>query len=364
MIRSMYIHVPFCADICAYCDFTRVKIHPILVEKYLLTLKNEINAVDPHIMDTLYIGGGTPSSLSMDELESLFSLLTEYHDASTEFTIEVNPESMDLKKAQLMAKSGINRVSMGVQTFNTEELRLLNRKHTTQDIKDAIACLHTVGISNISIDLIYGLPTQTLVSWEDSLQQALMLGITHISLYSLTIEEKSEFGRSGIHPIDPDLEEEMYFKAVEMLGHAGFNRYEISSFTKDFPSRHNLAYWHYDDFYGLGPGATQMTDHTRILKTSNLDDYAKGKTITEETRLTREDEQFEYIMMGLRLSEGIDLDRFAHQFKVRAEDLFPSAIQMNVEKKRLELISGRLRCTDVGLALLNDVLVSFLPDTP
>jgi oxygen-independent coproporphyrinogen III oxidase len=364
MINSMYIHVPFCRDICAYCDFTRVKIHPILVEKYLATLKKEIDAIQPHIMDTLYIGGGTPTSLTMDELESLLSFLEGYHDASTEFTMEANPESMDLEKAQLIAMYGVNRVSMGVQTFNQEELNLLNRKHDNQDIKDAVACLHTVGISNISIDLIYGLPTQTLASWEETLKQALMMGVSHISLYSLTIEENSQFGRSGIRQADPDLEADMYFKAVEVLSKAGFHRYEISSFTRDKPSRHNLAYWHYDEFYGLGPGATQMIDHIRTLKTTNLDDYAKGKTMLEETKLTKDDECFEFMMMGLRLSEGIDLERFALRFGIRAETMFRGPIEDNIAKKRLELSSGRLCCTDIGLALLNDVLVSFLPDTP
>jgi len=364
MINSMYIHVPFCRDICAYCDFTRVKIHPILVEKYLTTLYTEITAVKPHIMDTLYIGGGTPTSLSMDELASLLSFLQNYHDLSTEFSMEANPESIDLEKAQLIAKFGVNRVSMGVQTFDPAELTLLNRSHTVDDIMLAIACLRTAGIANISIDLIYGLPKQTLSSWEATLNQAVNLGIEHISLYSLTIEENSEFGRMGIHPADPDLEADMYFKAVEVLAQAGFNRYEISSFTRDKPSRHNLAYWHYDEFYGLGPGATQMVDHIRTLKTTNLDDYAKGKTIAEEILLSEDDERFEFVMMGLRLREGIDLERFAKRFGVRAEDIFNQPIEENIIKKRLELVSDRLRCTDLGLALLNDVLVSFLPDTP
>lgn len=364
MIDSMYIHVPFCRDICAYCDFTRVKIHPLLVEKYLTTLQKEISAIQPRILSTLYIGGGTPTSLSMDDLESLLRFLDGYHDSLSEFTMEANPESVDLKKAELIAKFGVNRVSMGVQTFNQDELSLLNRSHTVEDIKLAIACLRTAGIANISIDLIYGLPNQTLETWEATLKQAAALDIQHISLYSLTIEENSEFGRKGIQQADPDLEADMYFKAVEILAQAGFNRYEISSFTRDKPSRHNLAYWHYDEFYGIGPGATQMVNHLRTLRTTNLDDYAKGKTVAEEIPLSVADERFEFVMMGLRLSEGIDLERFAKRFGVRAEDSFKQAIEENIIKKRLELTPGRLRCTDLGLALLNDVLVSFLPDTP
>jgi oxygen-independent coproporphyrinogen-3 oxidase len=364
MIDSLYIHVPFCRDICAYCDFTRVKYHPILVEKYLITLRKEIASLPKHIMKTLYLGGGTPSALELNELMDLLMLLDGWHDSSTEFTIEANPESLTSGKAKLFADAGINRVSMGVQTFNPAELTLLNRNHTMQDIQNAIMYLRDKGIDNISIDLIYGLPGQTIASWEETLNQVLLLDIPHISLYSLTIEENALFGRQGIQAADSELEEEMYFKAVEVLGNAGFKRYEISSFTRNHPSRHNLAYWHYDDFYGLGPGATQMVDHKRTLKTSNLDDYAKGKIIKEETMLSFSDERFECVMMGLRLSEGIDLDGFERRFHIKVEECFGDAIATNIKKRRLELTFGRLRCTEDGLALLNDVLLSFLPDTP
>jgi oxygen-independent coproporphyrinogen III oxidase len=257
MIESLYLHVPFCQDICAYCDFTRVKIHPILVEKYLLTLFDEIKAIPKHPMKTLYLGGGTPSALAMEELEALLAALEGYHDSSSEFTMEANPDSLTADKVELMVRYGVNRVSMGVQTFDAQELALLNRTHTAQDIENAISLLHRHGIHNLSIDLIYGLPRQTLESWEATLRHAVSLEISHISLYSLTIEEHSEFGRKGMKQCDGDLEAAMYFKAVEVLAEYGFNRYEISSFTKDAPSRHNLAYWHYDEFYGLGPGATQ-----------------------------------------------------------------------------------------------------------
>lgn len=362
MIQSMYIHVPFCEDICGYCDFTRVKIHPILVERYLLTLYEEIKEIPPRIMNTLYIGGGTPTSLSVDELSSLLSFLNGYHDASTEFTVEANPESIDDEKAALMASFGVNRVSMGVQTFDSDELSLLNRTHTPTDIQNAISTLHRHGITNISIDLIYGLPTQTLESWRQTLHTALNQNITHISLYSLTIEEHSEFGRKGVQAADPDLEAAMYFEAVKILEKSGLNRYEISSFTKDKPSRHNLAYWHYDDFYGLGPGATQMTNHTRILKTTNLENYANRNVIQESIPLSVEDERFEFVMMGLRLTEGIQLDRFKQRFGVALTEVFAQAIETNIKRRNVEIVDGYLRTTQEGMALLNDVLVEFVPE--
>jgi len=362
MIQSMYIHVPFCEDICGYCDFTRVKIHPILVERYLLTLYEEIKEIPPQIMNTLYIGGGTPTSLSVDELSSLLSFLNGYHDASTEFTVEANPESIDDEKAALMASFGVNRVSMGVQTFNQNELSLLNRTHTPEDIQNAISTLHRHDVTNISIDLIYGLPTQTLESWRQTLHTALSQNITHISLYSLTIEEHSEFGRKGIQPADPDLEAAMYFEAVKILEASGFHRYEISSFTKDKPSRHNLAYWHYDDFHGLGPGATQMTNHTRILKSTNPPHYANRKLILETNPLSVEDERFEFVMMGLRLTEGIKLEHFKQRFGIDLTEVFAQAIATNIERHNLEIVDGHLRTTFEGMALLNDVLVEFVPE--
>ena len=361
MIQSMYIHVPFCEDICGYCDFTRVKIHPILVERYLFTLYAEIKEIPPRIMNTLYIGGGTPTSLSVDELSSLLSFLNGYHDASTEFTVEANPESIDDEKAALMASFGVNRVSMGVQTFDPDELRLLNRTHTPTDIQTAISTLRRHGITNISIDLIYGLPTQTLESWQRTLHTALNQSITHISLYSLTIEEHSEFGRKGVQAADPDLEAAMYFEAVKILEYAGFHRYEISSFTQDKPSRHNLAYWRYDDFYGLGPGATEMTNHRRILKTTNLEDYAHRNVIQESILLSVEDERFEFVMMGLRLTEGIQLDRFKQRFGADLTEVFAQAIETNIKRRNVEIVDGYLRTTHEGMALLNDVLVEFVP---
>jgi len=361
MVQALYVHVPFCDEICSYCDFTRVKTHPLLIERYLFSLAQELNELPNHAMRTVYIGGGTPSALTDDELETLFVLLAPFTQHVEEYTIEVNPESLTEAKTVLMKQYGINRVSMGVQTFNQEELKQLNRRHSVDDIKNSIDLLNRFGITNVSIDLIYGLPSQTLESFVASLNEAVRLPITHLSLYSLTIEENSTFGRMDLQPIDPETEEDMYFKAVEILVQHGFHHYEISAFSKGHPSKHNLVYWHYEEFYGVGPGASAMVDHRRRINTTNLQNYAEGKRSGEVEMLSNEDEMFEFFMMGLRLTEGIELSRFKDRFQLELMDIYGTQITEAIQKKQLELSSNRLTTTEKGAALLNDVLITFLP---
>lgn len=361
MVQALYVHIPFCDEICSYCDFTRVKTHPLLIERYLFSLAQELNELPNHAMRTVYIGGGTPSALTDDELETLFVLLAPFTQHVEEYTIEVNPESLTETKTMLMKHYGINRVSMGVQTFNQEELKQLNRRHSVEDIKNSIDLLNRFGITNVSIDLIYGLPSQTLESFVASLNEAVRLPITHLSLYSLTIEENSAFGRLDLQPIDPETEEDMYFKAVEILVQHGFHHYEISAFSKGHPSQHNLVYWHYEEFYGVGPGASAMVDHQLRINTTNLQNYAEGKRSGEVETLSNEDEMFEFVMMGLRLAEGIELSRFKDRFQFELMDIYGTQITEAIQKKQLELSSNRLTTTEKGAALLNDVLITFLP---
>ncbi len=361
MVQALYVHVPFCDEICSYCDFTRVKSHPVLIERYLFALSQELGELPNHAMRTVYIGGGTPSALSIEQLETLLELLTPFTQGVEEYSIEVNPESLTEEKVILMTRYGINRVSMGVQTFNQLELKQLNRRHTIEDIKSSIVLLNDYGITNISIDLIYGLPSQTLASFVASLSEAVRLPITHLSLYSLIIEKNSAFGRMNLEPIDSELEEDMYFSAVELLKQHGFDHYEISAFSKGHPSKHNLVYWHYEEFYGVGPGASAMVDHVRSTNTANLQKYAQGDRIGEVEKLSNEDEMFEFVMMGLRLTEGIELNRFKDRFKYDITDIFGTQIGEAIQKKQLVLSSNRLFTTENGAALLNDLLITFLP---
>jgi len=358
--KALYVHVPFCDVICAYCDFTRVKTHPKLIEDYLYALAQEIKLYPDIQYETIYLGGGTPSALNIDQLTTLFEILKDHSNKVKEYTIEVNPESLSIEKAELMVSYGVNRVSFGVQSFNQDELVFMHRAHTIQMIRDGITILRNAGINNISIDLIYALPNQTLDKWEYNLNQALTLDIDHISLYALTIEENAEFGRMKIKPIESEIEEQMYFTAIEFLAQHGFNRYEISNFTRTKPSMHNLHYWSYDDYIGLGPGAVSLYQHKRIENTKNLLYYSQFKFHGQIIDLSLEDEMFEFVMMGLRVRDGIKLSRFKERYNLELTDVFKLAIQKGLDHKWLEITNNTLRCTDDGYGLLHEVLVEFM----
>lgn len=362
MTQALYVHVPFCDKICAYCDFVRVRTHPTLISDYLRSLKNELDSYPLESYQTIYIGGGTPSAFSVDQLRELLEILKPVSHAVKEYTIEVNPESLTPEKAALMTLYGINRVSLGVQTFDAKELRLLNRSHQPKDIEKSILILNQAGITNISIDLIYGLPLQTLESFEISLTKALGLPVTHLSLYSLTIEPHSEFGRKNVKKAPDELEEAMYFKAVEIFRAHGFIQYEISNFTRSHPSLHNQTYWRYEDYLGIGPGAVSLIQGQRIENTANLMDYAKGMWHASIIPLNLEDQRYEFMMMGLRMKEGIALARYEARFQEPMIKHYGPQIQKLVDKGWLELNDTVLKATESGYPLLNTVLIELLDE--
>lgn len=358
--KALYIHVPFCDVICAYCDFTRVVTHPKLIEDYLYALHEEIKLYPEVQYETIYVGGGTPSALNMDQLQTLFEIIKPHSTSVKEYTIEVNPESLTVEKVQLFINYGINRISFGVQSFNQDELDFMHRGHTTSMIKQGIDWLRHAGIMNINIDLIYALPMQTLKKWSYNLEQALLMDIDHISLYALTIEDNAKFGRMKIKPVASETEEDMYELAIETLAKAGFHRYEISNFTRSKPSQHNLHYWHYDDYIGLGPGAVSLYQGRRIENTKNLLYYSQFKFHGAIIELTKEDLMFEFIMMGMRVQSGIELKRFEKRFNESLLDVYASAIDSETNKGLIEVVNGFVRCTDRGYGLLHDVLLVFM----
>ena len=362
MTQALYVHVPFCDKICAYCDFVRVISHPKLIADYLGALKSELDFTPKTQYKTIYIGGGTPSALNEKELTILLEILKPESKLVQEYTIEVKPESLTPNKAKIMKRNGINRVSLGVQTFDDKELILLHRAHRKEDIKTAMDLLIQNGITNISIDLIYGLPLQTVESFEKSIEEAFSLPITHLSLYSLTIEPHSEFGRNKVQKVSDEMEETLYFKAIELFKKHGFHQYEISNFTRDLPSMHNTVYWHDEDYLGIGPGAVSLVNGQRIENTKNLMAYAKGQWHDSITALSIEDQHYECLMMGLRLKEGIQLSRYEARFNEPIELRYGIQIQKLIFKGWLSLENGWLKATESGFPLLNTVLGELLDE--
>ena len=362
MVKSCYVHVPFCSSICAYCDFQRAGYSEVLCDKWLDALEIEISMKQiPSGLKTMYIGGGTPSCLKSDQLKRLLEILQPYVSAIEEYTMEMNPESCTDDVCALVSAYGVNRVSLGVQSFEPRLLQLMNRHHDEKTIENAIASLHRFGIHNISVDAMYSLPTQTMSEWISTLQKCVSLDVTHLSMYSLTIEPGSAFARQRIKPLDADTEADMYEQAISFLENNGFVQYEISSFCKPgYESRHNTAYWHYNDFIGLGLGASGKENHVRYDHPFGFQNYLNDPSHLEVIELSKQDEMFEMIMMGLRLKEGMSLSLFKERFDCDFDDVYHDVLCHCISKGWLIVEQGKVKATDRGFEILNTVLEEFL----
>lgn len=361
MAKALYIHVPFCKGICAYCDFTRCGYFRPLALKWIKRIKEDLKRLEKLQMDTIYIGGGTPSALDIDIFEELLCVLEPLASKHCEFTIEANVESLSYDKIKILNKYHVNRISLGVQSMQDCLLEIVERKHRKQDVVDTISLLKKTGITNISVDFIYGLPEQTMEMWEEDLKQFIQLDVPHISLYALTIEENSTFGRNGVQNMDSELESSMYTKAIEFLSKMGYEHYEISNFSKPGKaSKHNIHYWHYDDFYGIGCGASGKENHIRYDITKNLHKYITEGECRSEIELEQKDEMFEMLMMSLRLKEGMSYALFEERFQVSFADVYSNPKEKMLKEGFLYEEKGYLKTTEKGMYLLNDVLINFL----
>jgi len=279
-MKSIYIHIPFCNNICSYCDFNKVFYNKESVSNYLKQLKLEIhNNYKNEKIKTIYIGGGTPSSLSYTELKGLLNITDIFNKTyDCEFTIECNPENMDSQKIGLLKKHGVNRVSIGVQSFNDNILRLLNRNHTKEQVFSLIQNLKSSGIYNINIDLIFGIKGQSLDDIKNDLTEFLKLDIPHLSYYSLILEEHTKLYIDNYQEIDDDIIASQYDFICEYLKKSGYNHYEISNFSKTgYSSTHNLTYWNNEHYYGFGCGAHGYIDDVRYENTRSITKYIDGK---------------------------------------------------------------------------------------
>ncbi len=319
MIKSCYIHIPFCNKICSYCDFPKLLYNANYVDKYLDSLEKEIKSIYKNdILDTLYIGGGTPSSLSLEQLSRLFNILGNLKKSiDIEYTIECNFSSLTKDKLELFKKVGVNRISLGIESIDKNNLKLLEREEYTDEIVNKIKLIRDIGINNINVDLMYALPGETIEVLEKDLDFILSLDVEHISTYSLIIEDHTKLKISNIKNIDEDLDYEMYRLINNKLKSNGYKHYEISNYSKDcFESRHNKCYWLNDEYYGFGLGAASYIDNKRITNTRSITKYINNgySIVCEDLDI---DSKIEYeIMLNLRLCCGIDLDRFKNKYGI------------------------------------------------
>ena len=368
---SAYVHIPFCTQICYYCDFSKVFIKNQPVDSYLEHLIEEYDSYDIQKLRTLYIGGGTPTALSAPQLAFLLEKLTDKLDLSylEELTIEANPGDLDQEKIAVLKDSPVNRVSLGVQTFNDRMLKQIGRSHLEKDIYENIANLKKAGFDNISIDLIYALPKQTMEDVKTNVSKAIALDIPHMSLYSLILENHTVFMnrmRRGKLPLPKeDLEAEMFEYIIAELEKAGFEHYEISNFSKPgFESRHNLMYWDNAEYYGVGAGASGYVDGVRYKNHGPIRHYLQaveaGNARVQEEMLTLNEKMEEEMFLGLRKKSGVSKKRFEEKFGISFEDQYGAVVSELTEQGLLVPDRDIVRMTKKGLFLGDTVAEKFI----
>jgi len=397
MPPSLYIHIPFCLKKCIYCDFVSGIFDPVKADTYIDALINELSMIPSDIpLSTLYIGGGTPTSLHHETLSNLLAFIDNtfiFND--NELTIEANPGTLDKDKLCMIRASGINRISIGVQSFNNDELSFLGRIHSSQEAEEAVLMARSAGLDNIGIDLIYGIPGQDTASWKRSLEKAVSLMPKHISTYELTVEEgtllheylKKEIGshsRPGLSslmiPIEKNnqklpMEEtiiDMYNYAIDYLTSCGFEHYEISNFAQPgYHSKHNLNYWNRGEYYGAGLGAHSFINGDRFHNTDDLDEYIQAissntTTVKSSEHISDNNALSEALFLGLRKSEGINLEYFSRRYKVNILTAYHKEIKEFQDAGLIETTTSgcsyetNLRLTRKGFLLSNEVFSKFI----
>lgn len=368
---SAYVHIPFCTQICYYCDFSKVFIKNQPVDAYLQALIREFRSYDITELRTLYIGGGTPTSISAVQLDYLLTELIRDLNLNTleEFTIEANPGDLTVDKIEVLQKSAVNRVSLGVQTFNDKHLKRIGRSHNEAQIYSTIDALKTAGFQNISIDLIYALPGQTMDDVRSNVAKALSLNIPHLSLYSLILEHHTVFmnkmRRGKLHLPTEDLEAEMFEYIISEMERNGFEHYEISNFTKPgFESRHNLMYWENVEYYGVGAGASGYLDGIRYRNRGPIEHYLKGVSegnarLSEEV-LSKNEMMEEELFLGLRKKEGVSIGKFEQKFGTSFEKRYGQIVQELQSDGLLKENNGFIQMTKKGLFLGDTVAEKFI----
>lgn len=368
---SAYVHIPFCTQICYYCDFSKVFIKNQPVDAYLQALIREFESYKIEQLRTLYIGGGTPTAISAEQLDYLLSHLTKNLDLSQleEFTIEANPGDLTPDKIAVLEKSAVNRISLGVQTFNDKQLKRIGRSHNEAQIYESIDSLKGAGFDNISIDLIYALPGQTMADVKENVAKAIALDIPHLSLYSLILEHHTVFmnkmRRGKLNLPTENLEADMFDYIIAKLESHGFEHYEISNFTKPGrESRHNLMYWDNAEYYGVGAGASGYIDGVRYRNRGPIQHYlkgvAQGNPRLEEEVLTKQEMMEEEFFLGLRKKEGVSISRFEEKFAENFSNRYGDIVEKLTRDGLVQVTDGRLRMTKKGLFLGDTVAEKFI----
>ncbi|MCK4886330.1 MAG: radical SAM family heme chaperone HemW [Planctomycetes bacterium] len=367
---ALYIHIPFCLNKCRYCGFYSEPLQNQNVNTFISALLKDLFSYDLHgPFNTIYIGGGSPSVLPRENLFSLIEQIVTRWAVKTEFTVEVNPTQVDEDFLKTLFGLGVNRLSIGAQSFDQAQLKFLGRNHDRQDIVTAVKLARQAGFENISLDLIFAIPGSDLQSWRCDLQSAIDLGVEHISAYSLTYEEdsplKKDLDAGVVISVDEQTDRRMYELAIDMLTQAQINQYEISNFARDgFQCRHNLTYWANRPYVGIGPAAGGYWQNSRTLNVANVKDYVErinnGQSVfAQQESVTGVDLACETAVLNLRRTAGINLAEFQESTGYDAINLFAQAIEKNRQSELLQVEQGSVFLTRKALPIADSVLCDF-----
>lgn len=366
--KGLYIHIPFCVKKCRYCDFVSFCQSDKYFDRYIESLLLEAEEYKGESIDTVFIGGGTPSILSSSQLEKLLIGITDCFkiDKDAEFSVESNPKTLDKDKLLTLKKFGVNRISLGVQSFSDNELKAIGRIHNAFEAEKTARLIKDMGGFKLNLDIMLSLPYQNEDSLLKTLKKAESLEPEHLSCYSLIIEELTplydDYKSGKFNDIDDEYDRKMYRMCVEYLKENGYNRYEISNFARGMNKcQHNLKYWNCEEYIGLGVAAHSFLGNVRSFNTSDLEKYLSGSFHEEEkTILSKEDKISEYIIMRLRLSDGVLKEQFYERFGLDFEKIYKSQIDKLIASGLMAHEGGRYFLTDLGIDLSNTAMCEFV----
>ncbi len=374
---ALYVHIPFCRRKCNYCSFVSFPGIESKIPGYLTALERELaQRAHGEAVSSIYFGGGTPSLLTISQINSLLSYIRSLFAVAdgAEISMEVNPATVNANYLRSLRESGVNRLSLGIQSFDDAELEMMGRLHTTAEASEAVLLTRQAGFGNINLDLIYGLPGQTLPGWQTTLGKALAFAPEHLSLYGLSLDPESPMAKSiaagKLPPVDPDLGAAQYELAEEVLARQGYGHYEISNWAKQgFACRHNLVYWHNQPYLGFGVAAHSYLAGHRMANTSDMDTYLSafnvsgGNQVDMDESINPELELAETMILGLRLGEGININEVKKRHGVDVLGYYSRQISDMCALELLEQSGDSICLTPRGRLLSNEVFWRFLPET-
>ena len=373
--RSLYVHVPLCLSKCRYCDFYSLPLDPQAAGRFVRMVSRELDLHRDCLarpLETLFIGGGTPTALGAGLLTELLAALRPLINDRTEFSVEANPGTFDDSVALVLAQGGVNRVNFGVQSFRDSELRVLGRIHNARQAGEAVRLARSRGFARVGLDLIYGIPGQSPEDWQDNLRQAMELGIDHLSCYALSFEPRTPLGqdlaRGAVTEMPEQEQKACYHSTIDLVGEAGFEHYEISNFARPGARcRHNLTYWRNETYLGLGPAAASYIDTVRRTNRPDLPAYllaleSNSPPPADCETLPLRGRMAETVMLGLRLIEGLDRRAFAQRFGMDPLEAFPQSIHRYADQGALLITPSHVRLAHWALFVCDTILADIISE--